>query len=184
MEYMKSETTIAAEQVAELQAKGVCNEWTNPRTGKVRYYINLDGMAEIINLEVSYYKSGYCSGVSYTDLDGERVVLAHKHGWSSYCNKVYIEDGIVYGNWNPEGVNIAELVAIRVNELCGIDPDNGDGEELYRVTCDDDYYMTYDYKTIEDAKAKADEANAKWPERSYRVAHIRVGAKTGRVVEL
>lgn len=183
-EYTVSTTKVVESAVRSLAERGIVKEWTNPRTGKVRYYINLDGMAQIINLDATYYNSGSCSGCSYTALDGDRVSVAHSRGWSCYHSKVYIESGTVYCNWNPYGEDIAELVAVRANELCGVDPDGGEGEELYRVTCDDDAYMTYDHGTAEEAAAKADELNAKWPGRGYRVAHVRVGSRTGRAVEI
>lgn len=183
-EYTTSTTKIAKSTVSSLVERGIAKKWTNPRTGRVRFYINLDGMAEIIGLDATYYKSGSCSGCSYIALDGKLVSVAHSRGWSVHYSKVYIEGGTVYSSWNPYGENIAELVAVRANELCGIDPDGGEGEELYRVTCGDDACMAYDFETAELAAAKAGELNAKWPDRGYRVAHVRVGARTGRAVEI
>ncbi len=44
------------------------NTWTHPGTGEVRLYVN--NLAEVIGLDVSFYKTG---NVSSAALDGERI---------------------------------------------------------------------------------------------------------------
>ena len=115
MQYTASTTKVAETAVAKLAEAGIAKPWTNPRTGKVRHYINLDGLAKLIGLEQSYYKSGNVSGCSYVDIDGDKVTVAHSRAYGSY-SKTYIEDGNVYTTWNPYGADIAELIAVRANE--------------------------------------------------------------------
>lgn len=115
MQYTASTTKVAETAVAKLAEEGIAKPWTNPRTGKVRHYINLDGLAKLIGLEQSYYNSGNVSGCSYVDIDGDKVTVAHSRAYGSYA-KTYIEDGTVHTTWNPYGADIAELIAVRANE--------------------------------------------------------------------
>lgn len=115
MQYTASTTKVAETAVAKLAEAGIAKPWTNPRTGKVRHYINLDGLAKLIGLEQSYYNSGNVSGCSYVDIDGDKVTVAHSRAYGSYA-KTYIEDGTVHTTWNPYGADIAELIAVRANE--------------------------------------------------------------------
>lgn len=115
MQYTASTTKVAETAVAKLAEAGIAKPWTNPRTGKVRHYINLDGLAKLIGLEQSYYKSGNVSGCSYVDIDGDKVTVANSRAYGSYA-KTYIEDGTVYTTWSPYGADIAELIAVRANE--------------------------------------------------------------------
>lgn len=115
MQYTASTTKVAETAVAKLAEAGIAKPWTNPRTGKVRHYINLDGLAKLIGLEQSYYNSGNVSGCSYVDIDGDKVTVAHSRAYGSYA-KTYIEYGTVYTTWNPYGADIAELIAVRANE--------------------------------------------------------------------
>lgn len=185
MKYTKSETKVSEGAVKRMHEMGIGSEWTNPRTGKVRHYLNAADLARLIDLSVSYYKSGSCSGCSYVRLDGEKVQVAHSRGWSDW-SKVYVEsDGTVYSDWEPEGDCIAELVAVRLNEVCGgVDPDEGATEERWMVRADEDGYMTYDYATEAEAEESADRCNAKWEGRGYHVEHVTIGRVTGRVTVL
>lgn len=115
MQYTASTTKVTETAVAKLAEAGIAKPWTNPRTGKVRHYINLDGLAKLIGLEQSYYNSGNVSGCSYVDIDGDKVTVAHSRAYGSY-DKTYIENGTVHTTWNPYGADIAELVAVRANE--------------------------------------------------------------------
>lgn len=115
MQYTASTTKVAETAVAKLAEAGIAKPWTNPRTGKVRHYINLDGLAKLIGLEQSYYNSGNVSGCSYVDIDGDKVTVAHSRAYGSYA-KTYIEDGTVHTTWNPYGADIAELIAVRAND--------------------------------------------------------------------
>ena len=115
MQYTASTTKVAEMAVAKLAEAGIAKPWTNPRTGKVRHYINLDGLAKLIGLEQSYYNSGSVSGCSYVDIDGDKVTVAHSRAYGSY-DKTYIEDGTVHTTWDPYGADIAELIAVRANE--------------------------------------------------------------------
>ena len=115
MQYTASTTKVAEMAVAKLADAGIAKPWTNPRTGKVRHYINLDGLAKLIGLEQSYYNSGNVSGCSYVDIDGDKVTVANSRAYGSY-SKTYIEDGTVHTTWNPYGADIAELIAVRANE--------------------------------------------------------------------
>lgn len=115
MQYTASTTKVAEAAVAKLAEAGIAKPWKNPRTGKVRHYINLDGLAKLIGLEQSYYNSGNVSGCSYVDIDGDKVTVAHSRAYGSY-DKTYIEDGTVHTTWSPYGADIAELVAVRANE--------------------------------------------------------------------
>lgn len=115
MQYTASTTKVTEMAVAKLAEAGIAKPWTNPRTGKVRHYINLDGLAKLIGLEQSYYNSGNVSGCSYVDIDGDKVTVAHSRAYGSY-SKTYIEDGTVHTTWNPYGADIAELIAVRANE--------------------------------------------------------------------
>lgn len=115
MQYTASTTKVTETAVAKLAEAGIAKPWTNPRTGKVRHYINLDGLAKLIGLEQSYYNSGNVSGCSYVDIDGDKVTVAHSRAYGSYA-KTYIEDGTVHTTWNPYGADIAELIAVRANE--------------------------------------------------------------------
>lgn len=115
MQYTASTTKVTETAVAKLAEAGIAKPWTNPRTGKVRHYINLDGLAKLIGLEQSYYNSGNVSGCSYVDIDGDKVTVANSRAYGSYA-KTYIEDGTVYTTWNPYGADIAELIAVRANE--------------------------------------------------------------------
>ena len=115
MQYTASTTKVAETAVAKLAEAGIAKPWTNPRTGKVRHYINLDGLAKLIGLEQSYYNSGNVSGCSYVDIDGDKVTVANSRAYGSY-DKTYIEDGTVHTTWNPYGADIAELIAVRANE--------------------------------------------------------------------
>lgn len=115
MQYTASTTKVTETAVAKLAEAGIAKPWTNPRTGKVRHYINLDGLAKLIGLEQSYYKSGNVSGCSYVDIDGDKVTVANSRAYGSYA-KTYIEDGTVHTTWNPYGADIAELIAVRAND--------------------------------------------------------------------
>lgn len=182
MQYTKSDTTVSAETIKAMREQGIGSEWTNPRTGKVRYYLNASDLDKLIGLSVSYYKSGYCSGCSYERIDGERVQVAHSRGWSDW-SKVYVEsDGHVYSGWEPESDCIAELVAMRINEVCGgIDPDGDEVEERWMARAEKGGYLSYDYATEAEAEAQAAELNVKWEGRGYHVEHVTIGRVTGRV---
>lgn len=182
MQYTKSDTTVSAETIEAMREQGIGSEWTNPRTGRVRRYLNASELDRLIGLRVSYYKSGKCSGCSYERLDGERVQVAHSRGWSDW-SKVYVEsDGHVYGNWEPEGDCIAELVAVRINEVVGgVDPDEGATYETWMVRAEEDGYMSYEHDTEAEASEAADRLNSKWEGRGYHVEHVTVGRVTGRV---
>lgn len=182
MQYTKSDTKVTDETISAMREQGIGSEWTNPRTGKVRYYLNASDLEKVIGLRVSYYKSGRCSGCSYENLVGDRVRVAHSRGWSDW-SKVYVEhDGAVYSGWEPEDDCIAELAAVRLNELCGgIDPDGGERDERWMVRASEDGYMEYDYATEDEADESAAALNAKWEGRGYRVHHVEIGRITGRV---
>lgn len=51
MQYTASTTKVTETAVAKLAEAGIAKPWTNPSTGKVRHYINLDGLAKLIGLE-------------------------------------------------------------------------------------------------------------------------------------
>lgn len=183
--YKQSATTVRDEAIEKMVADGIAKAWENPRTGKVRYYVNADGLGKLIGLEVSYYASGSCSGCAYADERNERVSVAHSRAWSPAFSKLFIEGGTVYSNWNPYDANIAELAALRANEVFGgIDPDGGEFEDRYRVTCDLEECMCYDFATEGEASEKLAELAEKWLDRGYRVAHVRIGSVTGRVSEI
>lgn len=110
MTYNTSTTKVSEEAIKTLVTNGDAKEWKNPRTGATRYYINEEGLGNIIGLEQAYYKSGSVRGCSYTGEDGERVAVAHSRAYSHY-DKTYIEDGIVNSTWAPYGADIAELIA-------------------------------------------------------------------------
>ena len=185
MEYTKSTTKVSEQAVEKMLESGYGSEWTHPRTGKVRVYLNISDMAKVIGLEVSYHMSGNANGCSYVGLDGERTDVANRRAWSKYYSKVYIEDGYVYSNWNPYGVDIAELVAVRAMEdFGGVDPDEGESEEKWMVTADSDRFSEFCFAAKEDAMAKSDEMREKYPERGYRVAHVSTGKTTGRTREI
>lgn len=112
-DFKKSETKVDDATVERMVSEGIANPWRHPRTGKMRYYINTEGMEAVIGLSVSYYKSGHCSGCSYIDADGSEVGVAHARGWNERMSDVYIQDGTVYSNWSPYGRNIAELFALK-----------------------------------------------------------------------
>lgn len=114
--YVASSTKISEQSARNLVSLGIANEWVNPRTGKTRYYIGESGLARIIGLKTSWYKSGHCSGCSYVGPDGETVTVAHHRAYSDAWSKCFIEDGTVMTTWKPYGENIAELVAKRIEE--------------------------------------------------------------------
>ena len=185
MEYTKSTTKVSEQAVEKMLESGYGSEWTHPRTGKVRVYLNISDLSKVIGLEVGYYKSGSINGCAYIDIDGERIVVANSRGWQKASHKCYIEDGHVYSSWNPYGADIAELVAVRaMEEFAGVDPDGGDCKEQYMVTADSDHYSNGFFNAMSDAEAALEEWNAKFPERGYRIARVEVGNKTGRVREI
>ena len=108
--YNTSTTKVSEEAIKNIVANGDAKEWKNPRTGATRYYINEEGLSNIISLVQTRYNSGNISGVSYIDEDGDKMTVAHSRGYF-YNDKTYIEDGIVYSTWAPYGANIAELIA-------------------------------------------------------------------------
>lgn len=182
MRYAKSDTMVSADAIRGMRARGIGSEWTNPRTGRARYYLNASDLDKLIGLRVSYYGSGHCSGCSYERMDGSRAQVAHARGWSDW-SKVYVEsDGHVYSGWEPESDCVAELVAVRINEVCGgIDPDEGATEERWMAAPEEDCYMSYDYATKAEAERRAAELNARWEGRGYHVEHVTIGRVTGRV---
>ena len=108
--YNTSTTKVSEEAIKKIVTNGDAKGWRNPRTGATRYYINEEGLADIIGLEQDYYKSGSIRGCSYTGEDGDRVTVAHSRGYR-YDDKTYIEDGTVHSTWTPYGADIAELIA-------------------------------------------------------------------------
>ncbi len=123
-QYAKSTTTVTDESIAVLVSCGIAKPWTNPRTGKTRYYIDEEGLGRLIGLSVERYGTGCVSGCSYADAEGEEVTVAHSRAWGAY-DKCYIEDGTVWCTWQPYGENIAELVAFRISET---EQDEGEAE--------------------------------------------------------
>ena len=176
-----STTILSDEQVEQIADKYGITPWT--KKGAPRYYLNLEELADIIGLEQSFYKSGYCSGCEYVGLDGERVSVAHAraYGDGGYMgSKTYICGGKVYCTWEPYGEDIAELIAARLLEIIGIDPDEGEVEEKWAAIPDEDDYYTYYGATRHEVEEKLAEAMSKWPERTYSIHRVRVGGRTGR----
>ena len=85
------------------------------RNGMKRYYLNEHDLGQVIGLEQTHYKSGYISGSQYRDASGDIVNVAHSRGYSR-MNKTYIENGRVYSDWRPYGVDIASLAAENINK--------------------------------------------------------------------
>lgn len=176
-----STTILTAEQVQAIADKYGIQPWT--KKGAPRYYLNADALAEIIGLDQTFYKTGSCSGCSYIDLSGHEVSVAHSRAYGSgyYACKTYICEGRVYCDWEPYGEDIAELVAVRIAEMCGVDPDAGEVEEKYEVAAATDGYMAYYKDTVEDAEQTRAELSEKYPDRGYSVRHVMVGKRTRRV---
>ena len=177
-----STTILSSEQVSQIAEKFGIVAWT--KRGAPRYYLNLDELAEIIGLDQSFYNSGNCSGCSYTDLRGNEVDVAHSraYGDGGYMgNKTYICDGRVYCTWEPYGESIAELIAVRIAEILGTDPDEGETEEKWGVVPSSKLYMSYYFDAESDAVERCEEMSAKFSDRSYEVHRVRIGGRTGRV---
>lgn len=79
------------------------------------------------------------------------------------------------------GEDIAELAAVRIAEMCGVDPDAGEMEEKYEVAAATDGYMAYYKDTVEDAEQTRAELSEKYTDRGYSVRHVMVGKHTRRV---
>lgn len=147
MQYAESTTKVTESAIQRMAEQGIAKEWANPRTGKVRHYLNEDALAQIIGLDVEYYGTGRVSGCSYV-ADGETVTVAHSRAWSGY-DKCYIEDGTVYCSWRPYGENIAELVAQAIaaaeqSEAVEAADEQAEAEtadplESYRIPCKGGY---------------------------------------------
>ena len=106
---MKSETIVNLDKAREIG-----NEWVSPK-GETRYYLNYKQLKEVLGLDMEWYKSGNVSRCHYLDENGEDVQVAHSRAWSKY-NKIYIDsEGYVLSDWNPYGVNVAEVIARRMN---------------------------------------------------------------------
>lgn len=177
-----STTILTNEQVSQITEKFGIAAWTKMDTP--RYYLNLDALAEIIGLDQSFYRSGHCSGCSYTDLRGDEVTVANSraYGDGGYMgNKTYICDGRVCCTWEPYDENIAELIAIRIAEMLGTDPDEGTAEEKWGVIPSSRLYMSYYFDAESDAAARCEELSAKFSDRTYEVHRVRIGSRTGRV---
>lgn len=177
-----STTILTDEQVSQIAEKFGIAAWT--KMGAPRYYLNLDALAEIIGLDQSFYNSGHCSGCSYVDIQGDEVSVAHSraYGDGGYMgNKTYICDGRVHCTWEPYDENIAELIAVRIAEILGTDPDEGEAEEKWGVIPSSKLYMSYYFVAESEANERCEELSAKFPDRSYEVHRVRIGGRTGRM---
>lgn len=111
--YTESTTTLTEAAVQQLGAAHKANTWTNPRTGKVRYYLDVDALRDIIGLDAEYYKTGNVRHCSYIDAEGDEVSVANSRAYGKYT-KTFIENGKVYTEWAPYGADIAELIASNI----------------------------------------------------------------------
>ena len=114
--YDTSTTTVTTDQLDQLIAKYQLKPWGRDS----RYYLDMDTLADLIGLNVTYYKSGNVSGCHYLDEDEEQVTIAHsrayaKGGYGFPGNKTFVKAGKVYCDWKPYGENIAELVAVEIS---------------------------------------------------------------------
>lgn len=117
--YDTSTTTVTTDQLDQLIAKYQLKPWGKDS----RYYLNMDALADLIGLDVTYYKTGSVKGCQYVDADGDKVNVAHsrayaKGGYGFPGNKTFIKAGKVYCDWKPYGEDIAELVALAVSKSC------------------------------------------------------------------
>lgn len=176
-----STTILTAEQVEAIAAKYGIEPWT--KKGDDRYYLNLDALADIIGLKQEFYRSGNVSDCSYVGLDGEEVTVANSRAYGkgySSC-KTYISGGIVHTNWESGYDDIAELIALRIVEMLGGDPDEGEVDEKWAVLPEVRGYMDYYFETESEAEAKLAEVSDKFPDRVYHVHQVKIGKRTNRV---
>lgn len=129
--YTESTTTLTEADVQQLVAEHKANTWMNPRTGKVRYYLDVDALRDIIGLDVEYYKTGNVRRCSYIDAEGDEVSVANSRAYTCYT-KTFIEDGKVYTEWAPSGADIAELIASNIAKAA--EPE----AEVETEECDDE----------------------------------------------
>lgn len=80
------------------------NEWTNPRNGETRYYVN--NLAEIIGLEIETYKSG---SISSATLKGEHISNNKASRAVSGLKAWLTEDGEIHTQGGSEFLD--EIVA-------------------------------------------------------------------------
>ena len=109
-----SKTVVPPEAVAALARRFDIHPWE--KKGAPRYYLNLDALGDIIGLKQSFYKTGYCSGCSYINMEGYEVTVAHAraYGKGQFSHKTYICENRVHCDWEPYGADIAELIAVRI----------------------------------------------------------------------
>ena len=177
-----STTTLTAEQIEAIAEKYGIKAWS--KAGDDRYYLNLDALAEIIGLKQEFHKSGSVSDCRYTDIDGDEVMVSNSRAYGKGYGscKTYIGgDGVVRTTWESRYDDIAELIALRIVEMLGGDPDNGEFEEKWAVVPEVAGYMRYFLDTESDAAAKLEEVSEKFPERAYSLHLVKVGKRTNRV---
>lgn len=108
--YHESTTIVSEDATQRLVGEYKARVWRNPRSGVTRFYLNVDALANLIGLDVEFYKSGNVRCCSYIDADGEEVRVANSRAYTRWT-KTFIENGKVYTEWAPYGEDIAELIA-------------------------------------------------------------------------
>jgi hypothetical protein len=105
-------------------------EWTHPRTGEVRIYINDDIWAPLVDFEVNRYKSGNICGAS---LNGRRVsnnkasyVLVSRIYWTSTTGELRFENSSMLDDViGIDTVEDAIRKAVEDSEPASDDSDSG-----------------------------------------------------------
>ena len=99
------------------------NEWTNPRTGEVRYYVN--NLAEIIGLEVKYYSSG---NIASATLKGEHIsntkasrAVSNLKVWLNADGEIFTQGGSEFSEEIVAAIKAAQTAATETDEDEGQD---------------------------------------------------------------
>lgn len=103
--------TTTMEQINKAVEKGLATEWTHPRTGAKRYYLNRDSLVALIGLEMDYYKTGNVCNCEYT-YRGEKYRTSNRCAYHNWMKIYFDEDGELHSDFNYDHVEDAIIEGV------------------------------------------------------------------------
>lgn len=103
---------------ASLTAAGLTvGEWTHPKTGEVRFYVN--NLAELIGLDVSRYGTGNISsarlnGEKTSNAEAGRILQAVGKAWIGGDGSIHVSDGCTRGGYEWVAADLRKAIAASI----------------------------------------------------------------------
>lgn len=102
------------EQINKMVEQGLANEWTHPKTGAKRFYLNRHSLETLIGLEMEYYKTGNVASCEFV-YKGEKYSTSNRRAYHNWMKIWFDEDGELHSDFKYD--HVEDAIVDGVNAL-------------------------------------------------------------------